>query len=308
MKYLCVFDMDNTLLSPDKTISPENKASISTLRDLGIGVTIATGRSPFLTGKHAAELAITLPVITCNGGMLITFPGFNDAKSENTDSGNTDSKDTDSMISGSRNAKSEIIWENPIHETILRNLLHYLLEQRADFLAYSGHTVYFTRGSIAVNMFREHNRTSPAEFRAPLSEFTYADLDKPMPDICKVLLYSPTAVQDTYIRSIPGLEAAASTAKSLDIMQSGSTKGSGILSLSKYLDIPPQNIAVFGDNENDVSMFTCGALGIAMGNSTEEIKQKTRYITGTNAESGVAQGIYKFVLPYFGVSGEIEGR
>ena len=297
MEYLCVFDMDNTLLSPDKTISQENKAAIRALRDLGIGVTIATGRSPFMTGKFAAELEITLPVITCNGGLLLTFPEFDDTKSEFTKS-----NDIKSGNKNSQNAASEIIWENPIHEPILKSLLLYLLDQRADFLAYSGNMVYYTHGSMAVNIFREHNRISPEQFQAPLSEFTYEDLDKPLHDICKVLLYSPTAAQEAYVRGIPGLEAATSANKALDIMQAGSTKGSGILFLSKYLNIPPKNIAVFGDNENDVSMFTCGTFGIAMGNSTDEIKQKARYVTGTNTESGVAQGIYRFVMPYFGVS------
>jgi len=50
-----------------------------------------------------------------------------------------------------------------------------------------------------------------------------------------------------------------------------------------------------------VGMFTCGALGIAMGNSRDNIKAKARYVTGTCSESGVAQGIYKYVLPYFGL-------
>lgn len=270
MKYLCIFDMDNTLLSPDKSISLANMEALGTLRALGVGVSIATGRSPFLIGKYVEMLSLTLPVITCNGGMLIT--------SDN----------------------STIIRENPIHIPILRPLLLYLLEQKADFLMYSGHMVYYATGSARIKLFHDYNKSVSCGKRAPLHEFAFSDLEKTLPDINKILLYSPNAEQYSYLKGIPGLEVLFSMDKSLDIMQDGSTKGNGVLSLSKYLGIPVENIAVFGDQENDISMFTCGALGIAMGNSTEEVKQKARYITGTNWESGVAQGIYKYVIPYFG--------
>ena len=272
MKYLCVFDLDDTLLSPDNSISPENIEALQKLRDLDVGITIATGRSPFMTGKYVDMLALSLPVICCNGGMLI--------KPDN----------------------SGIIWENPLHPQTLSTLLLYLLDQRADFLAYTGKTVYFAHESVRINIFREYLKTIPPAAQAPLQEFTYADLNAIPVGINKVLLAWPTPEQCAHVKGIPGLEAVFSGPTAFDIMQDGSTKGNGILALSKYTGIPVDNIAVFGDSENDISMFTCGALGIAMGHSPEKIKAKARYVTGTNVESGVAQGIYKYVLPYFGLN------
>jgi len=272
MKYLCVFDLDDTLLSPDNSVSPENRLALQKLRDLDVGITIATGRSSFLIRKYTELLSLTLPVICCNGGMLI--------KSDN----------------------SGIIWENPIHQQTLRTLLRYLLEQRADFLAYTGKTVYYARESVRVNIFREYNKTVPPDAQAPLQEFTYTDLNVMPVGVNKVLLAWPTPEQCAFVKAIPGLEAVFSRPTSFDIMQDGSTKGSGVLALSKYTGIPVENIAVFGDSENDISMFTCGALGIAMGNSREDLKAKARYVTGTCMESGVAQGIYQYVLPHFGLT------
>jgi len=271
MNHLCVFDLDDTLLSPDNSISSDNRAALGRLRDLDIGITIATGRSPFMTGKYVGMLSLALPVICCNGGMLISPD-----------------------VSG-------IIWENPIRQQTLYTLLRYLLDQRTDFLAYTAKEVYFAPKSVRVNMFRENSGNIPPHVRVPLHEFTYADLDSIPPDVDKVLLACPTPEQCAYVKSIPGLEAVFSGPISFDIMQEGSTKGNGVLALSKYTGIPVENIAVFGDSENDISMFTCGALGIAMGNSRDNIKAKARYVTGTNVESGVAQGIYKYVLPYFGL-------
>ena len=271
MKYLCVFDLDDTLLSPDNGISSDNWAALKLLGELDIGITIATGRSPFMTGKYIDMLSLSLPIICCNGGMLISPD-----------------------ISG-------IIWENPIRQQTLSLLLRYLLDQQADFLAYTSKAVYFASESVRVNMFRESSGNILPRVRVPLHEFTYADLDSIPSGIDKVLLACPTPEQCAFVKSIPGLEAVFSGPTSFDIMQEGSTKGSGVLALSKYTGIPVGNIAVFGDSENDITMFTCGALGIAMGNSRDNIKAKARYVTGMCSESGVAQGIYKYVLPYFGL-------
>jgi Cof subfamily protein (haloacid dehalogenase superfamily) len=299
MKYLCVFDLDNTLLSPDQTISKENMDAIQKLRELDVGVSLATGRSPLMIGKYIEMLSLTLPIIACNGAVLI-LPDSADARlkpqSARASGGNEGGND-----GGNEGENYKILQENPIQPQIAASLLLYMLEQRADFLAYTGHMVYHSKGSCRVENFRKYNQSVPAHLQAPLEEFTRSDLDNPLPDFIKILLNNPTPEQESYVREIPELEAVASANNSIDIMHTGSTKGNGIVSLGKHLGIPVENIAVFGDNENDVSMFTSGALGIAMGNSREEFKQKARYVTGTNAESGVARGIYKYVLPYFGV-------
>jgi len=270
MNHLCIFDMDETLLSPDKTVSEGNLEALRKLRELDIGFSIATGRSPFLTGKYIDMLSLSLPVIACNGGMLIS----------------TDWKD--------------VIWENPIEKTLLNSLFLYLLKEGADFVAYTSDMVYYAENSVRVMTFVNYNRTVPARRQVPLTKFSYGDLEKPLRDIVKILFYSPSPEQEAFIRGIPGLEVVSSGESFLDIMQDGSTKGNAVRALGKYLGIPVENIAVFGDNENDLSMFACGALSIAMGNSRDEIKEKARYVTGTNKESGVAQGIYKYVLPHFG--------
>ncbi len=293
MKYLCVFDLDNTLLSPDQTISKENIDAIQNLRDLDIGVSLATGRSPLMIGRYVEMLSLRLPIIACNGALLI-LPAGNERGTEDKSRG----------VQGNERGFSgnyKILQENPIQSQIAASLLLYMLEQQADFLAYTGHMVYHSKGSCRVDNFNKYNQSVPSYLKAPLEAFTQADLGKPLPSFIKILLNNPTPEQESFVRSIPELEAVASASHSIDIMQTGSTKGNGLISLGEHLGIPVENIAVFGDNENDVSMFTSGALGIAMGNCREEFKQKARYVTGTNAESGVAQGIYKYVLPYFGV-------
>lgn len=268
--------MDETLLSPDKSISAENIAALHKLTEMGVGISIATGRSHFLIRKYTELLSLSLPVITCNGGILFS----------------------------PQNA--EIIWKSTIDEGVLRNLLSYLFEQQADFLAYSDQMVYFPRGSERISIFHNYNKTVPADRQAPLQEITAEYINgvsnQSLSGVAKILLYNTSADEAAYLKSQSGLEVVASMEKCLDIMKKDTTKGNALVALAELLEIPLQNIAAFGDNENDISMFTSGVLGIAMGNSSAAIREKARCVTGTNSESGVAQGIYKFVLPYFGLT------
>lgn len=270
MKHLLVFDMDETLLSPDKTISSANRAALEHLRQLDIGFTIATGRSPFMVGRYIDELTIPLPVIACNGGII----------------SGTDLK--------------TVIWENPIRKDLQKHVLEYLSQADADIVAYTSQMVYYSENSVRIEAFRKYNTTVPEHRRAPLKPFTRDVLAGDSEDFIKILLFYPTTAQEEYLRALPGLEVLSSGENFLDIMQEGSTKGNAVSALAQYLGLPIENVAVFGDNENDISMFRSGALSVAMGNSRDFVKAEARYVTSSNTESGVARAIEEFVLPTFG--------
>jgi hypothetical protein len=48
-----------------------------------------------------------------------------------------------------------------------------------------------------------------------------------------------------------------------------------------------EDVIVFGDNNNDLSMFTDDWFKVAMGNATEELKAKADYITDDVDKDGV---------------------
>ena len=51
-----------------------------------------------------------------------------------------------------------------------------------------------------------------------------------------------------------------------------------------------------GDSPNDAEMIRLAAVGVVMGNASEEMKKIGDYVTATNEEDGVAAAIEKFVL------------
>ena len=46
---------------------------------------------------------------------------------------------------------------------------------------------------------------------------------------------------------------------------------------------------------NDLSMFNCGGVNIAMANACQEIKDKANYVTLSNDEDGVGLAIEKIL-------------
>lgn len=81
-----------------------------------------------------------------------------------------------------------------------------------------------------------------------------------------------------------------------EIYNKAGSKGTALLALGEILGITPDEIACFGDEENDISMFECVSHRFAMGNAREEIKKRATVILPSNDEDGVAFAIEKYIL------------
>jgi len=82
----------------------------------------------------------------------------------------------------------------------------------------------------------------------------------------------------------------------LDIMAADISKGNALKTLSEKLKVDLDDVIVFGDNYNDMDMFKCAGMPIAMGNSVEDIKLQAKYITKSNNEAGIAFAINNYIL------------
>ena len=65
----------------------------------------------------------------------------------------------------------------------------------------------------------------------------------------------------------------------LDFIKKDAGKGEAVRKLMKHLLLSPEEVAVFGDNENDVSMFGCTPHSYAMENSADHVKRQAGHVT-----------------------------
>lgn len=257
---LIICDIDNTLLPPGGKISD---LTMDTIRELGddTGFSIATGRSFHVVRKFVEEIGIHVPVITSNGAQVYDY------------------------------ATDTSVYESCFSDEASEDLLRTLIREGFDFVAYGKNGIFFRPGSTHLAFFNNYNASVRKEIRAPLIPLDEKDLSAPPSSLTKVLVYSPTAELEAALLQNGSLEVTSSMHSVIDIMPKGATKGNAVVALASYLQVPLSSVFCFGDNDNDVSMFTCGAVGVAMGNASEDVKSRAAIITRNCKDDGVAYAI-----------------
>ena len=81
-----------------------------------------------------------------------------------------------------------------------------------------------------------------------------------------------------------------------DCVLNGCDKANGIDIMLSAVGLPLEHTIAIGDSTNDLPMINHCAIGVAMGNASDELKNAADYVTGTNSEFGVASVIERFLL------------
>ena len=82
----------------------------------------------------------------------------------------------------------------------------------------------------------------------------------------------------------------------VDIYLFGYSKGGAVKYLYEHLGIPYENTYDFGDGQNDLEMMELVKYSTAMGNSTDEIKNKAYAITDNVTDDGIYKALKKYNL------------
>lgn len=121
-------------------------------------------------------------------------------------------------------------------------------------------------------------------------------------DIVKLFLFSfndEIDMKELYVRvNALGLNIKAymtGQERLLEIVAPAVSKKTGIEKLLDHYRLDPSEIAVFGDDSNDLEMLSGFRNSVAMGNAKNEIKAAAGYVTLSNAEEGVAHALKDFL-------------
>lgn len=102
----------------------------------------------------------------------------------------------------------------------------------------------------------------------------------------------------TYIGKEPGVKLIEaefpelklpmfSSKEGADIVEKEASKAEGLIRLCRYYDVPLSDTVAFGDSMNDYEIVQTAGIGIAMGNSIEELKKVADYVTTSIDQDGV---------------------
>ncbi|MGF0033293.1 Cof-type HAD-IIB family hydrolase [Bariatricus sp. SGI.154] len=98
------------------------------------------------------------------------------------------------------------------------------------------------------------------------------------------------------LRAVPDIEVTGALTKNIEVNAKGVNKGKALVRLGELLGIRREEIMAFGDGSNDLYMMQEVGTGVAMENGTKEVKEAADYITASNDQEGVARFIEEYVL------------
>ncbi|GCF10274.1 Cof-type HAD-IIB family hydrolase [Dictyobacter arantiisoli] len=269
---LIAIDIDGTLLTPQKTISSRTREAIQAAQEAGIIVTLATARR-YENSKHFAdELGIDIPLITCDGALIIDHPA-------------ADVLHTQLLEAHIAQQAVDILIEYD-----LQPIIHHIdgtMEQTWSGLA------EFDNPELA-GYFQEFPR---------VHRLTHAQLCLGQPDPIRVVSFASEEAIARVAPFVAQLPCAWNTIKrgnygtaEITIMHADCSKATGVLRLAHHLNIPLANVMALGDNNNDREMIKAAGWGVAMGQAPAEVKAIANAVTTTNLEDGVAVAIERYAL------------
>lgn len=83
------------------------------------------------------------------------------------------------------------------------------------------------------------------------------------------------------------------TAPIIDISPAGWSKGTAVRYLARELGLSLDEVAVFGDSENDLSMIEAVPNSVAVSNASPEVAHAARWHIGASADDAVADALFQ---------------
>lgn len=262
---LIALDLDGTTLDSSKQVSEKNRNAIINAVKNGVHVCIASGRAFDTLPSVVTEIPGIEYAITSNGAAVYEIKDKKCLRSYKLTAESVKTileltKDMpvtyEAFIEGRAYAGSEYI-HNPVKFGATKEAIHYIQTTR-------------TLIDDITGFIRQH-----------VDELDSMDIivkDADMKEKVCDAIYKET--QDVYITS--------SVKQLVEISYKDAGKKSGVKFLADRLGVSKEEIAAFGDADNDKDMIEYAGYGIAVANASTSLKEKADYITLSNDEDGIA--------------------
>lgn len=261
---LVITDVDGTLVTHDKVLTPGAIAAVQRLRDAGIGFSICSSRPPFGLRMLIEPLGLRLPFGGYNAGAIV---------------------EPDLSV-----VEQKLIPADAARETVS-------LFQRHQIDCW----LFIGNEWLIANPAGDHVSLETRTIQTPPTVVpALADCD--LAAVGKIV--GPSEDHDRVARVTELLQAMlagrASAARSqpyyCDVIPPGIDKGRLVELLAERLGVPTSEVLVLGDMDNDLQMFAKAGFAVAMGNASDAVKRAAHGTTASNDEDGFALAIARYVF------------
>ena len=260
---LVIADVDGTLVTHDKVITPRAEQAVKSLQEAGIAFAITSGRPPKGMKRVSDQLQLTEPVAAFNGGVFV-------------------------------NPDMSVIRENFLPPDVSLQVIEAITAHGLDAWLYTDQDWYIHKLD-APHVARE-------QWTVNFAPIVTDNFNDKLGRVAKIVGcsddYELVARCEKDVQQLVGSRASAARSQPyyLDVTHPKANKGEVVLFLSDLLKIPTEKIATIGDMPNDVLMFKKSGMSIAMGNASAEVQQQATHVSDSNEQEGFAKAMENFVL------------
>jgi Cof subfamily protein (haloacid dehalogenase superfamily) len=266
---LVLADVDGTLVTEEKVLTPKAKQVVAQLGDAGILFAITSGRPPRGMQTLIKDLKLSTVVAGFNGGVYTT-PRLDPIVMRDLP------KDATARA-------IELIREHGLVAWLYTDTVWYVQDPKGPHVDRESKTVGF--GPEIASDY--------SVYLAQAAKIVGVSDDLQAVAKCEKKVREELSDHVSAARSQPYY---------LDVTHPAANKGSVVDFLAAVYLIPKSSIATLGDMPNDVLMFKNSGMSIAMGNASKEVQAEANFVTDSNKEEGFARAIEQFVLSQTSIS------
>jgi 5-amino-6-(5-phospho-D-ribitylamino)uracil phosphatase len=266
---MIAIDLDGTLLSPDGSVSPRNKAAVRRVLQAGLLVCFATGRNwtESVTVLDAVEHYSTAVFV---GGALVI-----DTRAGKTLHRQRVDADLAREVCRALDALGHAA-------LVLQDTgsagVDYLVAK--DAVLNDATSQWMVATSAKVHEV-EDLCTHPHDHTVRIGICTGHDETGRVRDALKAQFGDRVLCQSLYVASYD--------VEVLEVFDPAVNKWEGVLHVARAHGVAPEQIVAIGDDINDLPMIQNAGLGVAMGNARPEVLAAAKRIIRTNREDGLAE-------------------
>lgn len=261
---LVVSDVDGTIVQTDKSLAPGTPAAAMRLRSAGIPLAIVSARPPRGMLWIAKELGLAGLLAGFNGGTITQPDGtVVEQRTVPADAART------ALALFARNGVSA--WFFTAQEWLV-------MDPNGPHVDHERHTVRFNERVV----------DSYEPYIDQGGKLVGVTDDAPL-----------LARLETELQGLLGDTANAKRSQTyyLDVTHREANKGNAVRILAGHLGVALADVAVLGDQANDLPMFDVAGFAVAMGNAPPDVQARAAAVSATNDAEGWAQAIDRFILP-----------
>ncbi|MCL2277535.1 MAG: Cof-type HAD-IIB family hydrolase [Treponema sp.] len=274
-------DLDGTMLLPGGILGNRTRDCLKKLISMGMQVIISTGRAIESSEKYRSEIGAEGPMVFFNGAEIADVPS------------------------------GKILYANLIGMDVVdfgtdiaRKLgIHYQVYLPAGISPDTGledpkktwESLLIDKDDPEADNYYKHTGISP------LIKDLKAVVAFPINGCIKSMFIADPSCHDEIRRLLNErfgnkINVTRSFPTFLEILNAGVSKGEGLKIVMKHRGLKPEEVIAFGDEENDLPMFTAAGYACAPMNARENVKEAADFIYGANTEEGIAEYLEKMFI------------